>query len=47
MDWITNWATRYITENIFEQYKEKEDTLQTRTEFMNADGFVINPWWVA
>ena len=47
MDWITNWATRYITENIFEQYKEKEDTLQTRTEFMNADWFVINPWWVA
>lgn len=47
MDWITNWATRYITEKIFDKYKEKEDTLQTRTEFMNADWFVINPWWVA
>ena len=47
MDWITNWATRYITEKIFQQYKEKEDTLQTRTEFMNADWFVINPWGVA
>lgn len=47
MDWITNWATRYITEKIFDNHKEKEDTLQTWTEFMNADWFVINPWWVA
>jgi len=37
MDWITNWATRYITEKIFDNHKEKEDTLQTWTEFMNAD----------
>ena len=43
MDWITNWATRYITEQIFGKYKESWDTLQTRTEFMNADWFVINP----
>ena len=46
MDWITNAATRYLTEQIFLKYKTPWDTLQTRTEFMNADGFVINPSWV-
>ena len=43
MDWITNCATRLITKNIFEKYWNKEDSLNLRTEFMNVDGFLINP----
>ena len=43
MDWITNTATRYLTSLIFSKYKNTEDELRTRTEFMNADGFIINP----
>ena len=43
MDWITNCATRLITNNIFEKYWKKEDSLNLRTEFMNVDGFLINP----
>lgn len=43
MDWITNCATRLITKNIFEKYWKKEDSLYLRTEFMNVDGFLINP----
>lgn len=43
MDWITNCATRLITKNIFEKYWKKEDSLALRTEFMNVDGFLINP----
>ncbi len=43
MDWITNCATRLITNQIFEKYWKKEDTLTLRTEFMNVDGFLINP----
>ena len=43
MDWITNCATRLITKNIFEKYWKKEDSLGLRTEFMNVDGFLINP----
>ena len=43
MDWITNCATRLITNQIFEKYWNKEDTLGLRTEFMNVDGFLINP----
>lgn len=43
MDWITNCATRLITKNIFEKYWKKEDSLDLRTEFMNVDGFLINP----
>ena len=43
MDWITNCATRLITKNIFEKYWKKEDSLNLRTEFMNVDGFLINP----
>lgn len=46
MDWITNAATRFITENIFQKYWEENDSFRTWTEFMNADGFVINPAWV-
>ena len=43
MDGITNCATRLITKKIFDRYKNQNDTLQLRTEFMNADGFIINP----
>lgn len=43
MDGITNCATRLITRQIFEQYKHPDDELQLWTEFMNADGFIINP----
>lgn len=43
MDWITNCATRLITKNIFEIYWKKDDSLNLRTEFMNVDGFLINP----
>ena len=43
MDWITNCATRLITSQIFEKYKNPDDTIQLWTEFMNADGFIINP----
>ena len=43
MDWITNCATRLITKNIFEKFWKKEDSLWLRTEFMNVDGFLINP----
>ena len=43
MDWITNCATRLITKNIFEKYWKNENSLNLRTEFMNVDGFLINP----
>ena len=43
MDWITNCATRLITKNIFEKYWNNEDSLNLWTEFMNVDGFLINP----
>ena len=43
MDWITNCATRLITSQIFQRYWKPEDSLNLRTEFMNVDGFLINP----
>lgn len=43
MDWITDCATRLITSQIFEKYKNPDDELHLWTEFMNADGFIINP----
>lgn len=43
MDWITTCATRLITQQIFQKYGNKNDTLSLRTEFMNVDGFLINP----
>ena len=43
MDWITNCATRLITNNIFEKYWKVGDWLNLWTEFMNVDGFLINP----
>ncbi|MDR0369269.1 MAG: tRNA-dihydrouridine synthase [Candidatus Peribacteria bacterium] len=43
MDGITTCATRLLTKEIFEQYGKKSDSLQLWTEFMNVDGFLINP----
>lgn len=44
MDGFTDCAFRQITKEIFEQYGEKNRyELQLRTEFMNADGYIINP----
>ena len=43
MDWITNCATRLITSQIFEKHWKAGDSLNLRTEFMNVDGFLINP----
>ena len=43
MDWITNCATRLITNQVFKKYWKKEDSLNLWTEFMNVDWFLINP----
>lgn len=44
MDGFTDCAFRQITKEIFEQYGEKDRyELHLRTEFMNADGYIINP----
>jgi tRNA-dihydrouridine synthase len=43
MDGITLCATRLLTKEIFGQYGTTDDTLQLWTEFMNVDGFLINP----
>lgn len=47
MDWFTDCACREITKNIRDKYwdKSKYDFF-LRTEFMNADWYVINPNWV-
>ncbi len=47
MDWFTDCAMRQITQNIFDKYWNKSDyDLNLRTEFMTADGYDRNPWWV-
>ena len=44
MDWITDCAYRYITKRIFDQYnKDPENKLRLWTEFMNVNGYLINP----
>ena len=43
MDGITTCATRKITQEIFEKYGNKTDSFSLWTEFMNVDGFLINP----
>ena len=47
MDGITTMATRQITREVFQQYGKPGDTLKLWTEFMNVDGFLINPAKVA
>ena len=47
MDGFTDCAFRQIVKEIFEQYWKKENyELLLWTEFMNADGYCINPTWV-
>lgn len=46
MDWFTDCAFRQIVKEIFDIYGEKKHELILRTEFMNADGYIINPPWV-
>lgn len=44
MDGFTDYAFRQITKEIFEQYGDKKKyELMLRTEFMNANGYLINP----
>jgi tRNA-dihydrouridine synthase B len=44
MDWYTDCAFRQIVKEIFQKYWEKDKyELLLRTEFMNADGYIINP----
>jgi tRNA-dihydrouridine synthase len=44
MDGFTDCAFRQITKEIFDQYGEKDKyELFLWTEFMNADGYIINP----
>ena len=44
MDWFTDCAFRQIVKEIFDEYGEKgKYKLFFRTEFMNADGYIINP----
>ena len=40
---ITTCATRLLTKEVFETYGKKTDELLLWTEFMNVDGFLINP----
>ena len=42
MDGITDCPYRLIVQDIFKQYN-KSHQLRTRTEFMSADGYMINP----
>lgn len=43
MDGITDCPYRLIVQDIFARYKRSEDHLFTWTEFMSADGYMINP----
>ena len=44
MDWFTDCAFRQIAKEIFEKYGEKDKyDFHLWTEFMNADGYMINP----
>jgi tRNA-dihydrouridine synthase len=44
MDGFTDCAFRQIVKEVFAMYGEKEKyELWLRTEFMNADGYIINP----
>jgi tRNA-dihydrouridine synthase len=47
MDWFTDCAMRQITQNIFDKYWNKSNyDLWLWTEFMTADWYDRNPWWV-
>ncbi len=46
MDWITDCAYRLICKDIFQKYWSPDDELMIRTEFMSADWYKHNPFWV-
>lgn len=47
MDWITDCAYRWIVQNIFDKYGEKDQIeFGLWTEFMSANGYMANPAWV-
>jgi len=47
MDWVTDASCRWLTQEIFQKNNtDKNLELQLRTEFMNADWFIINPRWL-
>ena len=44
MDGFTDYSFRQITKEIFEKYGDKKKyQFMLRTEFMNANGYLINP----
>ena len=43
MDGVTDYSYRRIVQEMFDRYGEKKHTLWKRTEFMSADGYMINP----
>lgn len=45
MDWITDSAYRTVAKQVFDRHN-KDNQLFLFTEFMSADWFVHNPWWV-
>lgn len=43
MDGVTDYPYRMIVEKFFSKYGDKNNELRKRTEFMSADGYMINP----
>jgi tRNA-dihydrouridine synthase len=43
MDGITDCSYRLICQEVFAQRGDPKHVFRTRTEFMNADGYLINP----
>ncbi len=43
MDGVTDYSYRRIVQEIFDKYGDKNHTLWKWTEFMSADGYMINP----
>lgn len=43
MDGVTDYPYRKIVKEIFQYYNNTKDILRTWTEFMSADGYMINP----
>lgn len=43
MDGVTDYIYRRIVQDIVNRHGDKKHTLRKRTEFMSADGYMINP----
>lgn len=43
MDGVTDFPFRSLVQDIFEKYKKPDQELWSWTEFMSADGYMINP----